>query len=115
VWHLQQPSRGEQGAPFAPADVQSSLTPLTTTSSQASSHHNTLLTCAPHSLTCYACVCNTASGLQSSGKDVKGAGASFISPGWLTALQRNWGDAASAVRGPVALTGALRPGGASKK
>jgi hypothetical protein len=33
-----------------------------------------------------------------SGKDVKGAGASFISPGWLTALQRNWGDAAAAVR-----------------
>ena len=38
--------------------------------------------------------------LVSAGKDVSGAGASFISPGWLTALQRNWGDAASAVRVP---------------
>jgi hypothetical protein len=35
---------------------------------------------------------------MSSSKDVKGAGASFISPGWLTALQRNWGDASAAVR-----------------
>jgi len=36
------------------------------------------------------------------GKDVKGAGASFISPGWLTALQRNWGDASAAVRARAA-------------
>ena len=42
--------------------------------------------------------CNT-DRLVSAGKDVSGAGATFISPGWLTALQRNWGDAASAVRG----------------
>ena len=35
---------------------------------------------------------------MTSGKDVKGAGATFISPGWLTALQRNWGDASAAVR-----------------
>jgi hypothetical protein len=35
---------------------------------------------------------------MASSKDTKGAGATFISPGWLTALQRNWGDAAAAVR-----------------
>ena len=41
---------------------------------------------------------SSSGGLKSSSKDVAGAGATFISPGWLTALQRNWGDAASAVR-----------------
>jgi carotene epsilon-monooxygenase len=33
---------------------------------------------------------------RTSGKDTAGAGATFISPGWLTALQRNWGDASAA-------------------
>mmetsp|Transcript_29603 Transcript_29603/g.96419 ORF Transcript_29603/g.96419 Transcript_29603/m.96419 type:complete len:556 (-) Transcript_29603:246-1913(-) len=31
-------------------------------------------------------------------KDVQGAGATFVSPGWLTALQRNWGDQADVPR-----------------
>ena len=53
--------------------------------------------------------------LVSAGKDVSGAGASFISPGWLTALQRNWGDAATAVRDCGVVTGCLGSEKAAEK